>query len=99
MALRATMSKPTVAKTTKASGLRVAVQRVATTAGVSVATLALALAASADVSGRKEGARPIARCGGAPQVALRATRGGRTLIWTFRPHHAPRRPRRPPEGP
>ncbi|GBF99945.1 chloroplast precursor [Raphidocelis subcapitata] len=50
MALRATMSKPAVAKTTKASGLRVAVQRVATTAGVSVASLALALAASADAT-------------------------------------------------
>lgn len=50
MALRATMSKPQVAATTKASALRVAVQRVATTAGVSVASMALALAASADVS-------------------------------------------------
>ena len=50
MALRATLSKPSVAPATKASGLRVAVQRVATTAGVSVASLALALAAHADVS-------------------------------------------------
>ena len=49
MALRATMSKPQVAGPAKASGLRTAVQRVATTAGVSVASLALALAAHADV--------------------------------------------------
>ena len=49
MALRATCAKPTVAPKAP-TGLKAAVQRVAATAGVSVASLALAFAASADVS-------------------------------------------------
>jgi hypothetical protein len=53
MALRATLSAKTVKPQ---SGLRAAVQRVATTAGVSVASLAVALAAHADVSVDEEGA-------------------------------------------
>lgn len=55
MALRATMSKP-VAKATAPAGLKAAVQRVAAVAGVSVASLAVTLAAHADVSGRPRGA-------------------------------------------
>jgi hypothetical protein len=51
MALRATMSKPTVAKASKPAGLKAAVQKVAAGAAVSVASLALAFSASADVSG------------------------------------------------
>ena len=50
MALRATMSSRVQAKAPKASGLKAAVMRVATTAGVSVASMAVALAAHADVS-------------------------------------------------
>ncbi|KIZ00519.1 Plastocyanin [Monoraphidium neglectum] len=51
MALRATMSKTAARTAVKpAQGLRMAVQRVATTAGVSVASLALAMAASADAT-------------------------------------------------
>lgn len=49
MALRATMSR-SAAKPAAPQGFKAAVQKVVATAGVSVASLALALSASADVS-------------------------------------------------
>ena len=65
MALRATMSR-TAAKPAAPQGIKAAVQRVAATAGVSVASLALALSASADVSARSG---PRSPCLFAPPLA------------------------------